>query len=232
MELSGEGMLENKNYELFNDDCLEVMKNMEDESVNIIVTDPPYLINYSRHDKNSRFSKPIKNDDNPQLIKDYIRECYRILKNNSAMYMFTNYKTVDFFKQELEKCGFNVKNIIVWDKERNGMGDLSTTFGYSYEFIFFVSKGQPKIRGKRIPDVWRFKRVSSKNQVHQNQKPVDLLEQCIEKSSDENDIVFDGFIGSGSTGVAALNLHRKFVGVELDPQYFEIAKNRIQDVVV
>ena len=83
------------------------MKNMEDESVNIIVTDPPYLINYSRHDKNSRFSKPIKNDDNPQLIKEYINECYRILKNNSAMYMFTNYKTVDFFKQELEKCGFH-----------------------------------------------------------------------------------------------------------------------------
>lgn len=61
-----------------------------------------------------------------------------------------------------------------------------------------------------------------------NQKPVDLLQQCIEKSSDENDIVFDGFLGSGSTGVAALNLHRRFIGVELDKNYFDVAKNRIE----
>jgi len=206
------------------------MKDINNESVDIIVTDPPYLINYSRHDKNSRFSKPIKNDDNPQLIKDYIKECYRIMKNNTAMYMFSNYKTVDFFKQELENANFNVKNILVWDKERNGMGDLSTTFGYSYEFIFFVSKGQPKIRGKRIPDVWKFKRVSSKNQVHQNQKPVELLEQCINKSSDEENIVFDGFMGSGSTGVACMNTNRRFIGIELDTTYCGIAKKRIQDV--
>ena len=70
------------------------------------------MINYSRHDKKSRFSKPIKNDDNPQLIKEYINECYRILKDNSAMYMFTNYKTVDFFKQELEKCGFHLYTFV------------------------------------------------------------------------------------------------------------------------
>ena len=60
------------------------------------------------------------------------------MKENTAMYMFCGYKTVDFFKQKLEDAGFIIKNIIVWDKERNGMGDLKTTFGYSYEFIFFV----------------------------------------------------------------------------------------------
>lgn len=215
---------------LYNGDCLEVMKNIADESIDLIVTDPPYLINYCRHDKNSRFSKPIKNDDNPQLIKDYINECYRVMKKNTAMYMFTNYKTVDFFKQELEKAGFNIKNIIVWDKQRQGMGDLKTTFGYSYEFIFFVSKGQPQIRGKRISDVWRFNRVSSKLQVHQNEKPVDLLSQCIEKSSDLGAVVFDGFMGSGSTGVACKNTNRSFIGIELDRNCFDIANNRIAEL--
>ena len=213
-------------------DCLELMKDIPDKSIDLIVTDPPYLINYCRHDKKSRFSKPIKNDNNPELIQKYINECYRILKTNRAMYMFTNYKTVDFFKQELEKAGFIIKNIIVWNKERNGMGDLSTTFGYSYEFIFYVSKGQPKIRGKRIPDVWTFKRVSPKEQAHQNQKPVDLLKQCIEKSSDVDDIVFDGFMGSGSTGVAALNINRRFIGIELDETYFNIAKERIENTKI
>lgn len=129
----------------------------------------------------------------------------------------------------MEKTGFNLKNIIVWDKQRNGMGDLKTTFGYSHEFILFASKGQPKIRGKRISDVWQFKRVSSKQQVHQNQKPTELLSLAITKSSDEGMIVFDGFMGSGSTGVACLNTNRNFIGIELDEGYFKIAKNRIEE---
>ena len=214
---------------IYNGDCIAGMKEIPDESIDLIVTDPPYLIGYSRHVKNHRFSNKIKNDDNPELVSEYIKECYRIMKDNTACYMFTNYKTVDWFKTELENTGFIVKNIIIWDKERNGMGDLSTTYGYSYEIIFFVSKGQPKLRGKRIPDVWRFPRVSSREQVHQNQKPVDLIKQCIEKSSDPGAIVFDGFMGSGTTAVAALETGRHYIGYELDPEYFEIAQDRILD---
>lgn len=214
---------------IYNEDCIDGMKSIPDESIDLIVTDPPYLIGYSRHDKKSRFSKQIKNDDNPELVKEYIHECYRILKNDAACYMFTNYKTVDWFKIELEKIGFNVKNIIVWDKERNGMGDLKTTFGYSYEFLFFVSKGQPKIRGKRIPDVWKFPRVPSKCQIHQNQKPVELIKQCIEKSSDRGAIIFDGFMGSGTTAIACLDTGRRYIGYELDRHYYEMAMNRIRE---
>ena len=109
------------------------------------------------------------------------------------------------------------------------MGDLSTTFGYSYEFIIFASKGQPKIRGKRISDVWQFPRVKPKEQTHQNEKPVDLLKQAVEKSSDEGAVVFDGFIGSGSTGVACVNTNRRFIGIELGEGYFNIAKKRIEE---
>lgn len=214
---------------IYNVDCIEGMRDIPDESIDLIVTDPPYLIGYCRHDKDSRFSKPIKNDDNPDLVAKYIKECYRILKKNTACYMFTNYKTVDWFKVELEKAGFNLKNIIIWDKERNGMGDLATTFGYSYEILFFVTKGQPKIRGKRIPDVWRFPRVSSKKQLHQNQKPVELIRQCIEKSSDPGALVLDGFMGSGTTAIACLETGRHYIGYELDPEYFKVAQNRILD---
>ena len=218
---------------LYNGDCLELMKNIPDDSVDLVLTDPPYLCDYSRHDSKSRFSKKIKNDENNSanegMIEKYLQECHRIMKDNTAIYFFCNYKKIDFFKQQIEIAGFNLKNIIIWDKQKNGMGDLSTTFGYSYEFIIFASKGQPKIRGKRISDVWQFARVKPKEQEHQNQKPVDLLIQAIEKSSDEGAVVFDGFMGSGSCGVACINANRNFIGIELDKGYFEIAEKRINE---
>ena len=218
---------------LLNGDCLEVVKQIPNESVDMVLTDPPYLCDYSRHDSKSRFSKKIANDENNSanegVIEKYLQECYRIMKDNTAIYCFCNYKKIDFFKQQIETAGFNLKNIIIWDKQRNGMGDLSTTFGYSYEFIIFASKGQPKIRGKRISDVWQFARVKPKEQEHQNQKPVDLLVQAIEKSSDKGAVIFDGFMGSGSTGVACVNTNRDFIGIELDENYFNIAKKRIEE---
>ena len=92
---------------LYCDDCLNIMKQIENESIDLIVTDPPYLIKYKtnhRKNKDHDFCSEILNDDNEQLIIDYIRECYRILKNNTAMYMFCNCDKVDFFKQELENA--------------------------------------------------------------------------------------------------------------------------------
>ena len=217
---------------IYNEDCLEGMKRIPDGSVDLVLTDPPYLCDYSRHDSESRFSKKIANDENNSanegMIERYLHECFRIMKDNTAIYCFCNYKKIDFFKQKIEKAGFNLKNIIIWDKQRNGMGDLSTTFGYSYEFIIFASKGQPKIRGKRISDVWQFSRVKPKEQKKKKKKPIDLLKQAIEKSSDEGAVVFDGFMGSGSTGVACVNTGRNYIGFELDKHYCDIANERIR----
>ena len=220
-----------EDIKLYCDDCLNIMKQIENESIDLIVTDPPYLIKYKtnyRKNKDHDFCSEILNDDNEQLIINYIRECYRILKNNTAMYMFCNCDKVDFFKQELENAGFKIKNMIIWVKNNWTAGDLKAQFGKQYEIIFLVNKGRKCFNGKRITDVWMFDRISGKKQLHQNQKPVDLLKQCILKHSDENDIIFDGFMGSGSTGVACIETNRKFIGVELDKKYFEIAKERIE----
>ena len=222
-----------EDIKLYCDDCLNIMKQIENESIDLIVTDPPYLIKYkTNHRKNKYhdFCSEILNDDNEQLIIDYIRECYRILKNNTAMYMFCNCDKVDFFKKELENAGFKIKNMIIWVKNNWTAGDLKAQFGKQYEIIFLVNKGRKCFNGKRITDVWMFDRISGKKQLHQNQKPVDLLKQCILKHSDENDIIFDGFMGSGSTCVACIETNRKFIGVELDKKYFEIAKERIENL--
>lgn len=220
-------------YKLLQGDCLKLMKNIPDSSIDLIVTDPPYLIKYKtnyRKDKNHDFCSEILNDDNYECISNYIKQCYRILKNNTAMYMFCNCDRVDFFKQQLEQAGFIIKNMIIWVKNNWTAGDLKAQFGKQYEIIFLVNKGRKYFNGKRITDVWNFDRVAGKNQLHQNQKPVDLLEQCILKHSSENDVVFDGFMGSGSTGVACFNTNRKFIGIELNEDYYNIAKNRIESL--
>jgi site-specific DNA-methyltransferase (adenine-specific) len=214
---------------IYNEDCIEGMKNIESNSIDLIVTDPPYLVKYKtgrRKDKSHKFTKEILNDNNEQLLKDYIKECYRIMKDNTAMYMFCSSNKVDFFKQELEKY-FNIKNMIIWVKNNHTAGDLQSAFGRKYEIVFLVNKGRSKFNGTRLTDVWEFKRVSGKNQLHQNQKPIEMIEQCINKHSNENDIIFDGFVGSGTTAIAAINTNRNYIGFELDEEYYNISEHRI-----
>lgn len=218
---------------IYNEDCIEGMKNISDNSIDLIVTDPPYLMKYKtglRKDKSHKFTKEILNDDNEQLLKDYIKECHRIMKNDTAMYMFCSSNKVDFFKQELEKY-FTIKNMIIWVKNNHTAGDLQSAFGRKYEIVFLVNKGRSKFNGTRLTDVWEFKRVAGKGQLHQNQKPVEMIEQCIEKHSNENDVVFDGFMGSGTTAIACINTNRNYIGFELDEEYYEISIKRINNHV-
>jgi len=218
---------------IYNMDCIEGMKLIPDSSVDLIVTDPPYLIGYKtnrRQNKEHAFCSTIANDDNPELIVNYIAGCYRIMKDDTAMYMFCSFDKVDFFKQELSKF-FAIKNMIIWVKNSHTAGDLEAQFGKQYEIIFLVNKGRAQIRGKRITDIWREERVVGNEQLHQNQKPLYLIEKCILKHSDEGGLVFDGFMGSGTTAVAAHNFKRNFLGFELDKGYYDIAQKRLDAVM-
>lgn len=216
---------------IYNGDCIAGMKQLDGESVDLIVTDPPYLVKYKtnhRKNKNHKFCSEIKNDDNPELIEEYLKECYRVLKNNSAAYVFCSCVHVAYFIETAEKAGFKIKNLIVWAKNNWTAGDLQAAFGRQYEFILLLNKGRKKLNGKRITDVWKFDRVAGKNQLHQNQKPLDLIEQCIKYHSNEGDVVLDGFMGSGTTAVAAIRTNRNYIGWELDKEYFSIASKRVQ----
>ena len=210
------------------------MKSIPDESVDLVVTDPPYLMSYKsqyRKDKTHDFCSTIKNDNNEDVIIKSLQEIYRVLKPNSAMYMFCNSNKIDVFKQAIEEVGFKIKNIIVWVKNNWTMGDLKAQFGKQYEFIILANKGRKFFNGKRITDVWYFDKIANQKLIHQNQKPISLLKQCIEKHSNENDVVLDCFMGSGSTGVACINTNRNFIGIELEEKYFKIAKERIEKTI-
>lgn len=110
-------------------------------------------------------------------------------------------------------------------------GDLTGAFGRRYEVIIYAAKGRPKIRGKRYSDIWECPRVPASREVHQNQKPVELLERAVCSMTDAGATVLDAFMGSGSTGVACVNTGRDFIGIEIDHGYFEVAKKRIEEAV-
>jgi len=224
---------ETENGILYCGDCLEIMKKFPNKSIDLVLTDPPYLIKYKtnhRKNKNHKFCSPILNDDNNELIKQFIQLSFRILRNDTAFYCFGSWKTVDFFKQEIEKY-FKLKNIIIWIKNNWTAGDLKAQFGQQYELIFYANKGRKFINGKRLSDVWFFDRVAGKKQKHQNEKPVALLGQIINKSSNYNDLVLDCFVGSGTTLVACEKLNRRWIGIEINLEYCEITKKRILELV-
>ena len=218
-------------YKLYQGDCLEVMGSIKDKSVDLIVTDPPYLMDYqsNRRKKEDRFDK-IKNDKgNYTLIQDYLEECHRIMKDNTAIYCFCSWHNIDFFKNEFEKY-FKLKNILVWNKNNHGTGDLKGSYAPKHEFILFGHKGRTLLREKRIADVIDCPKISSNKLTHPTEKPQDLLEIFIRQSSDVGSIIFDGFMGTGSCGIAAKKLSRNFIGIELDEKYFNIAKDRLENI--
>ena len=217
---------------LINDNCLKAFKNIEGGSIDCIIADPPYLMNYKtnyRKNKNHDFCKPIYGDDDSELIHRFIVESYRVLKNNKAMYMFCNSNKIDFFKKEIEDAGFKIKNIIVWVKNNWTAGDLQASFGKQYEFIILANKGRCKFNGKRLSDVWEFPRVVGSKQLHQNQKPLDLIKLCIKKHTNEGDLILDPFMGVGTVGLACKELERSYIGIEINKNYYEISNDLINN---
>jgi len=210
---------------LLQGDCLELMKDIPDGSVDMILTDPPYGMSFQSNRRKEIYKK-IKGDKDLSWLEEFVDESYRIAKDSTAHYVFCSYHNIDIFKQCIERK-FKIKNILTWVKNNTSMGDLRGNFAPKTEFIIFFHKGRRVINGKRDSNVLEFKKT--KNELHPTQKPVDMMEFMIKKFSDEGELILDPFMGSGSTGVACINTNRNFIGMELDENYFEIAKKRIEE---
>ena len=214
---------------LYHEDCIKVMQSMSDESVDLVVTDPPYLMDFVSHRRKELYA-PITSDNlgGAELIATYFNECERILKPNTAIYCFCSWHHIDFFKKEFEKH-FKLKNIIIWNKNNHGSGDLRGAYAPKYEMILYGHKGRSLFRDKRLADVIDCDKISGLRSQHPTEKPVDLLKIFIANNSDEGNVVFDGFMGVGSTGIACKELGRDFIGCEIDDTYFNIAQERLND---
>lgn len=208
-------------------DCLEILKQIPDQSVDLVLTDPPYGMDFQsdwKKDKSKRFPKII-NDKKPFIW--FLNDAFRVTKNGGAIACFTDWKNQETWRMAIEIAGFQIKSHVIWDRDVHGMGDLKSSFGPRHDVVWFATKGKFSFKNKRPASVIRSRRPIGDSIIHPNEKPIELMESLIHSLSTQHDIVLDPFMGSGSTGVATKNLNRHFIGIEKDENYFEIARKRI-----
>jgi len=217
------------NYQLYQEDAVQLLKNMQSGSVNLFITDPPYesLEKHRKSGTTTRLSLSKRSSNfwfeifpNDRFEELFI-EIYRVLKNNSHFYLFCDQETAFYAKPIAESVGFKFWKPLIWDKDRIGMG---YHYRAKYEFILFFEKGKRKINDLSIPDIIKVPRLVGR---YPTEKPTQLLEILIKQSSIEGETICDPFMGSCSTGEAALNLKRRFVGNDKSANAFSIAIERL-----
>lgn len=222
--------------QLIQNDCLAVLKDIPNDSIDLIVTDPPYKVTSRGNAGNSggmmqkKLSMKGKifqfNDIKPQ---NYLPEFYRVLKDGSHFYLMTNHVNLQEMLNVATECGFKFIKSLIWNKGNKIMGQFYMS---QFEYILFFRKGKGiKINNCGTSDILNVPNKKTKdeegNNLHDTEKPVELMEILISNSSKVNDIVLDPFMGIGSAGIACKKLNRDFIGIELDEKYFNLAKERI-----
>jgi len=215
--------------ELHCGDCLEIMKTIPDKSIDLVLTDPPYGMDYQSSRRTEKYDK-IDNDISLEWLRPFLQEAFRVLKDDTHIYLFCNDYAISDFRKELEAVGFTPKRTLVWVKNNHTSGDLEGDYGNKTEFLLYAQKGRRELNGKRETNVLNFDRTATTQ--HPTQKPVDLNAFLIRKSSEENQTILDPFMGSGTTLVAAKLLNRNAVGIEISPEYCKIAEDRLRQEVL
>ena len=236
------GMLNKRSrmVEIHNADCLNVLSRQEDNSIDLLVTDCPYLIaHHGGPSSNPKTKSPsgMLNLNTSQDVRDgklfkhneikfseWLPEIARVLKPESHAYIMVNGRNLCELQTEATKSGvLQFQQLLVWKKNT---ATPNKWYMNACEFILMLRKGKAKnIKNMGAKNLLEVPNV--KNKQHPTEKPVELMEILIENSSDEGDVVLDPFMGAGSTGVAAKNLGRGFIGIEIDEQYFKIAQERL-----
>ena len=225
---------------LINDNAIDFMKTLEDESVDLIVTDPPYKVTARGNAGNSGGMMQSKLSMQGRIFKhndvrpmEYIPEFYRLLKDGSHCYIMTNHVNLQEILNTATECGFHFIKSLIWNKGNKIMGRFYMS---QFEYILFFRKGKGKKINKcgtadilNVPNK-KTKGKDGKN-IHDTEKPVELMKILIENSSQENEVVLDPFVGVGSTALACKELNRNFIGIELDENYYNIAHNRINGYI-
>jgi site-specific DNA-methyltransferase (adenine-specific) len=206
--------------QIVNDDCIEVMHEMPANSIDFILTDPPYLVNYR-----DRSGRSIQNDVNDDWLKPAMAEAYRVLKQDRVAVMYYGWSRVDAFFEAWRSAGFQPVGHIVF---RKNYSSKSRFLRYQHEQAFLLAKGRPPLPKQPLMDVMDM--PYSGNKLHPTQKPVPVLAQLIRSFSLLGDTVLDAFCGSGSTCAAALLTGRRYIGIELDAEYFNQASARLERV--
>jgi site-specific DNA-methyltransferase (adenine-specific) len=216
-------------FELSNQDALTWLRVQPAESVDLLITDPPYeslekhravgtttRLKHSKSSSNDWF-QVFPNEKFPELFE----QVFRVLKPDTHFYLYCDAETMFVAKPEAEKAGFRFWKPLVWDKRTIGMG---YHYRARYEFILFFEKGKRKLNDLGIADVISVPRI---HRGYPAEKPAAVSEVLIGQSSVPGEVIADPFMGSGSVGVAAVRLGRRFIGNDVNPDAVRLSERRL-----
>jgi DNA modification methylase len=203
-------------------DCAEVLKSIADESVDFVLTDPPYLTRYR-----PRSGLTVTNDDAKDGARVFAAyaDIYRVMKPDTLCVSFYGWQAVDEFMRAWKAAGFVPVEHIVWKKSYVAS---SRFLNRTHEAAYVLAKGRPAVPSERLDDVqpWFY----TGNRIHPTEKHVRILKPLIEAFTAPGDLVLDPFCGSGSTAVAAALLNRRYIGIEIEEKYVRLAQKRLAGV--
>lgn len=206
---------------LYLGDCREVLPFVKADAV---ITDPPYGISYVSAWRKQGKTEMLTADDCAPT--DTVQMMAQAINEGGALYLATRYDVAAQWNDAILEAGLIMKTPIYWDKGNHTSGDLEGDYGAQVEIFIFAHKGRHLLRGKRLSNLWLVPRDVASD--HPTPKPVRLMEKMVAASTDMGGVIADPFMGSGSTGVAAVKMGRSFVGVEIEPKYFDMACGRIE----
>ncbi|MBR4324332.1 MAG: site-specific DNA-methyltransferase [Bacteroidales bacterium] len=235
--------------QVYNGDCVVVMRDFNSRSVDCIITDPPYNLGLFMQNRNTNLIKMRNNqfayagwDDLEQetwekQMKSFLLESSRILKKRGALLVFMSVIKVESFVKLAQQCGFYYKTTGIWHKTNPMPRNMNIHFVNSNEcWIYFINQdtsGTFNNNGKLVLDYVETAVTPQSEKTygkHPTQKPLSMMRYFVNLLSNRGEIVLDPFMGSGSTCVASAQCGRKYLGIELNPQYFEIAQKRLSEV--
>ena len=206
--------------ELIQGDATQALKAVPDSHADLIVTDPPYLVNYR-----DRSGRSLANDDNAAGVLPVFPELYRVLKPNSHCVLFCGWSAIAQFSTAWEAAGFRTVGHVIWQKDYTSS---KRHVAYRHESAWILAKGNPKTPAEPLPDVQDW--VYSGNRSHPTEKSVEIIAPLIRSFSSPGALVLDPFLGSGSAAVAAALSGRNYLGIELEEKYCAIAEKRLAGV--
>ena len=246
---------ENGSFSLINGDTFKVLKKIEDKTFDIIFADPPYflsnngitcsggkMISVNKGD----WDKSLTLKEKHSFNKRWIKECYRILKDTGTIWISGTLHNIYSIGMALEESGFKILNNITWQKTNPPPNLACKTFTHSTETILWARKDLKNVKytfnydamkqmnaNKQMKDVWTtsLTKPSEKKQgKHPTQKPLEILDKIILASTKENDLILDPFCGSSTTGISAVKLGRKYIGIDNEKEYLDLSIRRYDEL--
>ena len=236
---------------LYNADCIEVLKTLKPNSIDLIFADPPYFL--SNGGKSIHSGKVVsvnkgdwddksKYDNHLQFTKEWLQQSFRVLRYGGSIWISGTVHNIFDVKNYLDEIGFKIINIVVWHKSDPPPLIYKNKFKFSYELIIWAKKDGKhtfnynemfSVANEEMQDVWTIPAVQMSEKkfgYHPTQKPEALLERIIKACSNVGDTVLDPFSGSGTTCYVAKRLNRKCIGIEKEKEYFDISQRRIDSI--